>query len=40
MAEDYWDVNFDLMEAVKKDFDANSVSIPYPQMDIHIDNVK
>lgn len=39
-ASDYWDVNFDLMEAVKKDFDANGVTIPYPQMDIHIDNVK
>lgn len=37
-AEDYWDVNFDLIESVKKEFDANNISIPYPQMDIHIDN--
>ncbi len=39
-ASDYWDVNFDLIETVKKDFDENGISIPYPQMDIHIDNVK
>lgn len=36
--EDYWDVNFDLLETVKKEFDANGISIPYPQMDVHIDN--
>ncbi|MBE7028788.1 MAG: mechanosensitive ion channel [Clostridia bacterium] len=39
-ASDYWDVNFDLIETVKKEFDLNNISIPYPQMDIHIDNVK
>lgn len=39
-ASDYWDVNFDLIESIKKEFDANGISIPYPQMDIHIDNVK
>ncbi len=37
-ADDYWTVNFDLLEAVKKEFDKNGISIPYPQMDIHIDN--
>lgn len=39
-APDYWDVNFDLIETVKKEFDAKEISIPYPQMDIHIDNAK
>ncbi len=39
-AADYWDVNFDLIETVKKEFDANGISIPYPQMDIHIENGK
>jgi len=39
-AQDYWDVNFDLIEEVKKEFDSNGISIPYPQMDIHIDNLK
>lgn len=37
---DYWEVNFDLVETVKKEFDANGISIPYPQMDVHINNVK
>jgi small conductance mechanosensitive channel len=36
--EDYWNVNFDLVEDVKKAFDENGIDIPYPQMDIHIDN--
>ncbi len=34
---DYWDVHLDLLETVKKAFDANDIAIPYPQMDIHID---
>ena len=34
--ENYWDVNFDLVEGVKKAFDKNGVPIPYPQMDVHI----
>ena len=34
--EDYWDVYFDLMETVKKEFDKNKISIPYPQMDVHV----
>lgn len=33
----YWDVYFDLLETVKKRFDEEGVSIPYPQMDIHMD---
>ncbi len=36
--ENYWEVNFDLIEAVKKAFDENKIEIPYPQMDVHIDN--
>ena len=39
-ASDYWTVKFDLLENVKKEFDANGISIPYPQMDVHIDNIK
>ena len=37
-SEDYWDVNFDLVENVKREFDANGISIPYPQMDVHINS--
>ena len=35
--EDYWTVNFDLLETVKKEFDANGIDIPYPQLDVHMD---
>ena len=34
--KDYWGVRFDLTERVKKAFDANGISIPYPQQDVHI----
>ncbi len=33
---DYWDVDFFLMENVKKAFDAAGVEIPFPQMDVHM----
>ncbi|MBU1012374.1 MAG: mechanosensitive ion channel [Bacteroidetes bacterium] len=33
---DYWDVYFDLQEKVKKAFDHEGISIPYPQQDVHI----
>ncbi len=33
---DYWGVYFDLTEKIKKAFDANGVSIPFPQRDIHV----
>lgn len=32
---DYWDVYFDFHENVKLTFDAEGISIPYPQMDVH-----
>ena len=35
-SEDYWDVYFDLTENVKKRFDAEGVSIPFPQQDVHV----
>lgn len=34
--EQYWDVHFDLLEKVKLAFDAEGISIPFPQMNIHI----
>jgi small conductance mechanosensitive channel len=33
---DYWGVFFDMQEGVKKAFDRNGVSIPFPQMDVHM----
>lgn len=35
-AADYWDVYFDLNEKVKKAFDNEGVSIPFPQRDVHL----
>lgn len=37
-ADDYWDVFFDTQEKIKKRFDAEDISIPFPQRDIHIYN--
>ncbi len=34
----YWSVKFDFIEKIKLEFDKNGISIPYPQMDVHIDN--
>ncbi len=35
---DYWTVNFDGIEAVKKAFDENGIEIPYDQLDVHVKN--
>lgn len=37
-APDYWGIFFDMQEQVKKTFDAEGISIPYPQRDIHVHN--
>lgn len=33
----YWDVYFDIMEQVTDAFNKNGISIPFPQMDVHLD---
>ena len=33
---DYWAVFFDLNEQIKKRFDAEKISIPFPQRDVHL----
>ena len=33
---DYWGVMFDLTEAIKKRFDQEGISFPFPQQDVHI----
>ena len=33
---DYWSVYWDLQRAVKEAFDANDISIPFPQTDMHL----
>ncbi len=34
--DDYWDIKFDFIEKVKQEFDKAQISIPYPQMDVHL----
>lgn len=33
---DYWATRFDLTETIKKTFDKEGISIPFPQRDIHV----
>ncbi|PIE75339.1 MAG: mechanosensitive ion channel protein [Deltaproteobacteria bacterium] len=35
-ADDYWNAYFDMMEIVKKKFDEEKISIPFPQRDVHV----
>ena len=37
---DYWDVYCNLTENVKLIFDAEGITIPFPQQDVHLYNVK
>ena len=34
--EDYWGVYFDTNEKIKKTFDAEGITIPFPQRDVHM----
>ena len=34
--DSYWDVYWDITRAVKERFDAEGVSIPFPQRDVHV----
>ena len=36
--ENYWDVYWDVTRTVKERFDAEDVSIPFPQRDVHLHN--
>ncbi len=33
---DYWSIHFSLTEAIKLRFDAEGISIPFPQRDVHL----
>ena len=34
--DDYWTIYYDLLEQVKVRFDEENITIPYPQMDLHV----
>ncbi|GEA52419.1 mechanosensitive ion channel protein [Vibrio inusitatus NBRC 102082] len=38
--EDYWDVYFDTLQAIKIALDENGIEIPFPQMDVHLNKVE
>ncbi|MBR1650917.1 MAG: mechanosensitive ion channel [Lachnospiraceae bacterium] len=37
-SRDYWDAYYRITENTKKTLDANEISIPFPQLDVHINN--
>ena len=39
-AAHYWDVYFEMHEQIKKQFDKNGISIPFPQRDVHLHTVE
>lgn len=34
---DYWTAKYKMLELIKKEFDKKKISIPFPQLDIHLD---
>ena len=39
-SEAYWDVFFAMNEAIKKGLEAEGLTIPFPQRDVHLYNEK
>ncbi|MGO2498210.1 MAG: small-conductance mechanosensitive channel MscS [Vibrio litoralis] len=37
---EYWDVYFDLLQAIKEELDAEGIEIPFPQMDVHLNKLE
>lgn len=38
--DDWWSVKYDMNETVKKRFDQEGLQFPYPQQDVHLDQVE
>lgn len=39
-SDDYWDLNFDLLEEVKLVFDEHGINIPFNQLDVYLRQMK
>ena len=37
---DYWNVYFDLLQAIKEGLDKEGIEIPFPQMDVHLNKTQ
>ena len=37
---DYWNFFFDFKKKIKQTYDKQGISIPFPQMDVHLDKVE
>ena len=37
---DYWPVRYELLRAVKQSFDDEGITIPFNQLDVHLDNLE
>lgn len=37
---EYWNTYYDLLENIKEALDENNINIPYPRMDVRVENVK
>ena len=36
-SENYWPATYQMLETIKKEFDKEGISIPYQQLDVHLD---
>ncbi|MFA6396106.1 MAG: mechanosensitive ion channel domain-containing protein [Sulfurimonas sp.] len=36
LTEEYWDVRFELIEAIKLEFDKHAITVPFPQVVTHV----
>ncbi|EPK7360327.1 small-conductance mechanosensitive channel MscS [Kluyvera ascorbata] len=36
---EYWNTYYDMLEKIKEALDANHISLPYPQMDVRVENI-
>lgn len=37
-SEDYWELRFSLLQQIKEEFDRQNISIPFKQLDVHVNS--